>query len=295
MLNHNLIRAVLASLVCFTIAISSAHAKAPVWKVSDGDHHLYLGGTIHLLSKNDYPLPEAFEKAYADAEHVWFETDASLLTSAETQVKMLDVMMYQDTRSLSTVLSRDTYEALSELMESRQMPMAAFEKFTPAGLMFTLTALELKRLGLIDETAGVDMHFEQRAKQDGKDRLHLELVDEQLAFMQRINELDANKLIRSTLDEISKTNETWEVLLKAWRTGDMALMNEAGIAQMESEYPKIYDFLLVNRNNDWLADLKAMIKTKEVEFVLVGALHMAGDNGLLSLLEKEGYEIEQMD
>jgi len=277
------------------LSMSVATAKAPVWKISSGENYLFLGGTIHLLSKNDYPLPKAFETAYSEAEDVWFETDAALLSSAETQVKMLNVMMYQDTRSLSTVLSRTTYDALAELMEERQLPLAAFEKFTPAGLMFTLTALELKRLGLIDETAGVDLHFEQRAKQDGKDRLHLELVDEQLAFMRRINELDPNKLIGSTLAEISNTSKTWEALLKAWRTGDMALMDKVGIAQMESEYPDIYNFLLVGRNKDWLTDLQKMIKTKEVEFVLVGALHMAGDDGLLALLAEEGYEIEQME
>jgi len=283
------------SLLVFVFVGAQAVAKAPVWKVSKGDNYLYLGGTIHLLSKNDYPLPEAFEKAYSDSSELWFETDSAELMAPETQVKMLSVMMYQDTRSLSTVLSRDTYEALSKLMEDRELSMAVFEKFTPAGIMFTLTALELQRLGLIDQSAGVDLHFSQRATKDGKERLHLEKVDEQIAFMNRINELDPNKLIESTIKEINNASATWQELLQAWRTGDMSLMNKTGIAQMKSEYPKIYEFLLVDRNEDWFDDIEKMMKSPDVEFVLVGALHMAGEYGLLEALRKADYTIEQLN
>jgi len=281
--------------ITLILVVTSANAKAPVWKVSKGDDHLYLGGTIHLLSKDDYPLPAAFEAAYKEAEHVWLETDISKMAAPETQGKMLGVIMYQDQRALSSVLNRDTYEKLSAFLEERKIPLAAMDKLTPAGLMFTVTALELKRLGLIDETAGVDMHFNQRAETDGKDLKHLETVDEQLSFIDSMNKIEPNSLINSMMDEVGKTSEVWKKLLDAWRAGDMQALGAAGIDEMKSDFPLIYQTMLVNRNNDWMKDINDMMKSEEIEFVLVGALHMAGEDGLIKKLTETGYTIEQLD
>ena len=53
------------SIIFFAFLANSAllSAKGPVWKVSKGGQTVYLGGTIHLLSPSDYPLPEEFEEA----------------------------------------------------------------------------------------------------------------------------------------------------------------------------------------------------------------------------------------
>ena len=61
----------------------NVHAESPVWKVSHGDNHLYLGGTIHLLGKDDYPLPPAFEKAYQDSSKLVFEADIQKFQSPD--------------------------------------------------------------------------------------------------------------------------------------------------------------------------------------------------------------------
>lgn len=277
------------------LCVSIASAKAPVWKVSKGDDYLYLGGTIHLLSKDDYPLPAAFEVAYKSAEHIWLETDIAKMASLETQAKMMKVIMYQDQRSLSSVLKTDTYEKLSVFLADRKMPAAAMDKLTPAGLMFTVTALELQRLGLIDETAGVDLHFNQRAEKEGKELMHLETIDEQLSFIASMNEIEPNSLIDSMISEVDKISEVWELLLNAWRSGDMTAMTEAGIKDMRADFPLLYQTMLVNRNNAWMQDISKMIKSEEIEFVLVGALHMAGEDGLIKQLTKDGYTVKQLD
>ena len=293
LITRRFINSIFASIIL--VVSATVQANSSVWKVSNGEHHLFLGGTIHLLSKNDYPLPEAFETAYAQAEDIWFETDASALTTEQVQKKMFKVMMYQDERNLSSVLDDKTYEELSDLLEDRGLSVTAFNKMTPAGAMFTLTGIELTRLGLIDQTAGVDLHFDQRAQQDNKDRLFLESVDEQIAFMQGINDLDPNRLIKSTIDQIDSTEQSWKELLTAWRSGDMQLMQSAGIEPMKADYPKIYKLLLVHRNRDWFSDIEDMLNSEEVELVLVGALHMVGEEGLINTLESAGYQVEQLD
>jgi len=273
---------------------SSANAKSPVWKISKGDDYLYLGGTIHVLSKKDYPLPEAFDKAYAVADDVVLETNEAQLSAPELQAKVLQVMTFQDHRSLSSVLTRDVYDAFEELLKSKGIPIAVFEKFTPSGATLALTGIELQRLGLMDGN-GVDVHFSKRAKSDEKDALFLETVEEQIGFMDAMNNLDPNMVIKSGIRDINNFESSWKDLQTAWRTGDMEKLNKLGIVEMQRDFPSLYQTLLVKRNKEWFSELVKMIKTDDIEFMLVGALHMAGDDGLISMLSKAGYKIEQLD
>ena len=288
-------RMIALGILIASFGLHTAHAKVPVWKVTSGDQHMYLGGTIHLLSKEDYPLPEAFEIAYDGAEDIWLETDAAAMNSPDTQSKFLPVMMYQDGRTLSQVLTRDTYQTLTEFLAERGLPVAAFDAMTPAGLSLTLTTLELQRLGLVDGTPGVDAHFDLRANEDGKDRLDLETIDEQIGFIASLNELEPNSLVLSSLDEVAQTKSKWPDLLGAWRTGDLDKLNDIGVVRMQQDFPAMYKVFLAERNRRWMNEIKRMLDSPEVEFMLVGVLHMAGDDGLIELMQDVGYTVEQLD
>jgi hypothetical protein len=63
---------------------------------------------------------------------------------------------------------------------------------------------------------------------------------------------------------------------------------------LRADFPEIYQALLIDRNNTWIAQIEAMSKTAEVEFILVGALHLVGSDGLLSMLSSRGYQITQL-
>ena len=41
---------------------SGVWADAPVWRVTDGESTVYLGGTVHLLRPEDYPCPKSLTK-----------------------------------------------------------------------------------------------------------------------------------------------------------------------------------------------------------------------------------------
>ena len=80
-----------------------------------------------------------------------------------------------------------------------------------------------------------------------------------------------------------------------WRQGDVEKIDVSYLQPMIQDFPKIYQALLVQRNNDWIDKIESLLNTKEKEFILVGALHLAGEEGLISQLSDLGYKIEQMD
>lgn len=289
-----LIRPLLLSIALFLWLASPAFAKAPVWKVSKGDDFLYLGGTIHVLSKNDYPLPKAFETAYTNTDDIVLETDTAALAAPEVQGQLLNAMSYQDHRGLSSVLDRDTYNEFDALLKAKGLPIAVFDRFTPAGAMMALTQFELKRLGLIG-VEGVDAHFGQRAISDSKESVFLESFEEQLGFIQSMNQLEPSLVIKSGIKDINTLESLWGDLLNAWRSGDLEQLEKLGIVDMKRDFPSLYQTILVKRNDHWFKEVEAMMLTEDKEFILVGALHMAGDDGLIKRLKAAGYTVSQLD
>lgn len=271
-----------------------AVAKSPVWKVTDGEHELFIGGTIHLLSADDYPLPDAFDVAFSRSSELVFETDVDSASSVSAQLKFMPSLMYQDGRTIESVLSPETYADLTTFLAERKLPLTMFERFKPAGLNLTLLVLELQRLG-INAQSGVETHFSAKAKKDEKRVAWFESLDEQIEFIDRMNTLDPNLLIGSTLRDIGTLEEVWPTLLSAWKAGNMQQLASLGLTQMIQEAPELYQFILVDRNKNWMPEIKELLETPDIEFILVGALHLAGKDSVLRQLEEEGYEVEQLD
>lgn len=146
------------ALLAFTF---TAQADSPVWKISRGDHQLYLGGTIHLLGPGDYPLPAAFGIAYDRAAVLVLETDMQAIESPAFQQAMQQALTYPDTTSLRDVLKPETWLLLKERLAEYGVPVESMQRARPGMVVITLSMLELKRLGVAG--AGVDAIYAKRA------------------------------------------------------------------------------------------------------------------------------------
>lgn len=280
-------------LLMLLVAVSSAYAGAPVWKVSKDGNQLFVAGTIHVLSKTDYPLPTAFETAYQQAALVVLETDLQQMKSPQVQQKLLQTMVYNDGRTLQQVLNRQTFAELEQYLAGRGIPAAAFQRFKPGLLALTLTMIELQRLGLGE--VGVDAVYHAKALADRKQLGQLETVEQQLGFIASLGEGQEDEMISHTLRDLKDLPAVMQSLKVSWRGGDIRTLDQLSLAPLKSGFPALYDKLIVARNQAWIPQLEALLKTKEVELVLVGALHLAGDEGVLALLAKRGYTIQQLD
>ena len=78
-----------------------------------------------------------------------------------------------------------------------------------------------------------------------------------------------------------------------WQEGDMQALEDLLQEDFE-EYPEMYDALLKDRNLNWIKQLQPMLNDSDVYLVIVGAAHMLGEDGMVKLLEKQGYSVEQL-
>ncbi|MDF2177114.1 TraB/GumN family protein [Aliiglaciecola sp. CAU 1673] len=264
-------------------------AESTLWRISKDGHELLIGGTIHLLSDAQYPLPEEFEKAYQQASRVVFETDMVAFKSPDFMQVMLSHLLYQDEGKLAARLHPDTLVRLTQSLKSKSLSPAQWLQFKPAMVSMQLTQIELKRLGF--NAPGVDQHYFERATKDGKPSLALESPEQQVAYLASMGEGMEDKFILYTLDEIDGLAEEMRVMLQAWQTGDLNVLQSRYLVPMKSQYPAVYERLIMQRNHLWVPQIESMLQEPSTELVLVGALHLVGEDGLLAALKSRGYSV----
>ncbi|MCK5191548.1 MAG: TraB/GumN family protein, partial [Methylococcales bacterium] len=264
--------------------------ETSLWRVSKGDYELFIGGTIHVLSVSDYPLPIEFEQAYKQSHTIVFETDMAAMALPETQQELLQRVMYKEGRTLKDDLRAETYKALVDYAASVGLMIESLNQFKPPMVMITLLMNELHRLGMAD--TGVDNFFNQKAIADGKSIGELESVQVQLDVIENMGKGHEDEMILSTIAEMKELPLIMDEMKQAWRKGDMKTLEKIGVSEMKTDFPDLYRLLLVERNNAWIPKIEVMLATPEIELVLVGALHLVADEGVITRLRSLGYEVE---
>ena len=281
--------------LCLAASLSyfnAASADTSVWVVTSGNNTVYLGGTVHLLRPTDYPLPVEYEQAYQASSEIYFETDLSSMNDISVQVRMLQQLSYNDGRTLKTVLNVEAYAALSDYAEKVGLPLMMLEKFKPGMVISTLQVFEFQKMGFTPQ--GVDNYFNTRAIGDAKRLGQLETIEQQIGFLAAMGEGNESKFILLSLRDLEEMEEIMIDMIGAWRSGNNDKLEELFVADMRAEAPELYESLLLQRNLNWLPQIESMLRDADTEFVLVGAAHLVGNQGLLELLSQKGFQIKQL-
>jgi uncharacterized protein len=286
--------------------IAPTTAKAPpvplLWKVSDADNALYLLGSFHLLKPEDYPLSADIDAAFADAESVVFEISPAEMNSPELPQNMARAGTRGDGSILNSELSPATVERLkrwtqrnSAAMAKLQIDAQALQQFEPwfAGLLISLT--EMSKLGLNPEL-GLDQHFGDRATAAGKRTAGLERAAEQIAFFDTMSKAEQIQFLEEALDSSEDGGEETLKMHTDWRKGDADALWRDMAVEFRRDYPALYRRINVLRNDAWLPKLEARLKQRGTDdtLVVVGSLHLLGDDGVVEKLRMKGYKVERV-
>lgn len=283
----NVMRYFLSIILLFPVLASG---ETSVWRVSKGVRQLYIGGAIHQLSQSDFPLPDEYEQAFREIDTLVLETDLDSLFKPEAQSKIKDALTYTNGSNLKKELNPKSYKALERFCKKNGLSIDTMSVMKPSLVVLTLTMAEMNRLGLAG--AGVDQLFMNKAKAAGKKIIGLEPAEAQVNALENMGKGQEDELILSTLKNLKEITKNTDEIKKAWRTGNLGGLERTGIKSLQAEFPQFNESLLTNRNNDWIPKIAALLATPERELILVGALHLAGENGILAKLKKQGYAVD---
>lgn len=270
---------------------ATSYGQTSLWEISKGQNTHYIGGTFHLLRPSDYPLPKEFEEAYKKVNWLVFETDVEQIEHPSFQKKFLAAMRLPTGKILADQLSSKAYAKLIHYAAKNNIDIGQWQHLKPQMVSLIISLHELKALGLT--TQGVDSHMEEKAKQDGKLTTHLESIEQQIHYISTMSGGNESELILQTLDDVNNLAEELDKLSNAWRFGNEKQLFETGIKPMMKDYPLVYQSLLVERNNNWLPRIEKLINDPESKLILVGTLHLVGEDGLLEKLKNKGYKVER--
>jgi uncharacterized protein YbaP (TraB family) len=264
-----------------------------VWLVEKDGHRLYVGGTIHLLREEDYPLPDVFEQAYRESAKLVFELPPGSEGDGEVVLRMREMGTFPTGDDLPHHVSAETLKKVYRWASDNGFPQATLNRMRAWFVALTIAAFEYQQLGA-DANRGVDQHFEARAKEDGKPGEGLETVELQLSIFSNLSDQLQEELLMQTFSEAESVQKDFAELITAWRTGDAPKLQEL-LFRDADKYPELMEDFLLKRNKAWVRPLLKYMDKGEVVFVLVGAGHLGGKGGVLELLKEKGCTVKQLD
>lgn len=264
----------------------------PLWQVNSEQNRIYLLGSIHLLREQDYPIPSAIYDAYENAEILIMELDMDDMDPAEGQVLTKELGMIQDDRTLSDLMGSELYGEAETLAAAAQIPIALLAKSEPWYAAMTVEIMLLMRMGF-NPQYGIETHFMNLAADDGKEILGFETMRQQLELLDGLSpEVQRDMLIQALAEGI-ELHALMDPMIDAWSKGDVTFIADNLLADIE-DYPEINQAIVVDRNIDWTNQIVDLLNDNEDYLVIVGTLHLVGDQGVPNLLQSRDYEVKQL-
>lgn len=280
-------------------AAASAPAHVPpvplLWKVSGAPgSELYLLGSFHLLKPADYPLSGDVDTAFDAAQRLLFELPPEEMESPALAAQMLTAAMRRDGRQLQDDLDAHTWQRLQQYAAANGMPLDRLAGLKPWFVGLTISIAQMTRQGL-DPQSGLDRHLMTRAASAGKPAAGLETAAAQIAMLDGMSADEQRQLLREALEQVDKGDAQGRRLHDAWRRGDETTLWRDMAAQMRRDYPALYRRINTERNDAWLAPLQQRLQAGQgVTLVVVGTLHLLGEDGVVEKLRAKGYRVERI-
>jgi uncharacterized protein YbaP (TraB family) len=265
-----------------------------LWQIRSNTNTSYILGSIHFLKKNIYPLNKKIENAFEESDVLVVEANLSIDKIAEATLLIMQRGMFQGDRTLKKAVLKKTYTLAEKRLKEYGMDISNFQKFKPWLLSMTITSFELIKLGF-DPNFGIDKYFLDKALRK-KEILELEGAEFQVNLLDSFSAEQQDKFLFYTLKEASKSKKQVEGMVKAWSEGNAFEMEKILYESIQNlpELKNFYRKLIDGRNEKMVEKIESFLKRGKKFFIVVGAGHLIGKNGIIQLLRNRGVNLIQL-
>jgi uncharacterized protein YbaP (TraB family) len=299
LLNVNLMLKRCVLFVLFTVALSlaaqlqAANDRLLFWEVPTDRGTIWLLGSLHLARADIYPLRREIMSAFESSGTLVVEVDIGGANQFAVQQRMLELGTYPAGKSIEDDLSAQTWKDLQARLDASGLPAYMMMQLKPGLVVTTLTTMEMLKLGLNPEL-GVDKHFLTLAR-GSKPIAELETVDQQIGLL--LDFPNPNLLVQQTLAQMDGLEATMNELISMWKRGDAPGLRKLVLDDELSRHPEfrpLQERLFDQRNRAMTDRILQMQASGGDYFVVVGAGHLLGDQGIVALLAKRGLKPRQL-
>lgn len=279
-------RKLLSAFLASSLALSSAPAQKKgslLWKVEGPGlaAPTFLFGTIHLIPAADFRFSRAADSVFGMAGKVVFEMDIS---DPALQLKVLKYMQLDSGKTLRSLFSEKDYSKIQRKAEKMGLNMEIFQNFLPVMVQQNF----ILKTVLGSDTRSYELFLMDKARQAGKSVLGLETTEDQVKALRSIPLDKQARMLKESVMRPRKARRELMKLISLYKTGDTEKMYR--LTTRDKIMKEGSEALLAARNKAWVEKLKPLM-AEGPAFVAVGAAHLGGPEGLVALLEKEGYHV----
>lgn len=299
---YRLQRLVLAVL-CACVSISGFAQSSPykpgspvlMWKVSSKTNSAYILGSVHLGDKSMYPLPAVVENAFNAASVLIVEVGSKDADQMQSQLQQLVAVkgIYPPGDDLFHHITPETRAKLETFLARYGYPAVLIARFRPWMAALTVSMLPLIKDGL-NPNQGIDLYFINKA--NGKRIEQLEDPAWQINLLADMPEKDSDRFISRAITQAENSKDHWTKLTLFWSEGAGDKIDDlmAGLSVGENAEEKAFSRRLrEDRNPHMTARLEKCLESSESCFMVVGAAHVVGREGIVKQLQSRGYRVEQ--
>ena len=283
----------IAATACASAPAADTKPASPaLWKVADHDTTIYLFGTIHLLPSNLKWRSAAFDQAAASADTLVIETDIDESNPTATLGELFKLAISPGLPPLAERVKPEKRAALATAVAKSGIPAAALVKMETWAAAFLLLGVQFKDMGL-EPGSGVETALKKQFLAGGKQIGQLETNAEQLGFFDKLSEPAQRDFLEGVLDSPAEVGGEFQVMLDAWSRGDIAGVAKSFNGDM-GESTELMDAIIARRNANWANWVRSRMEKPGTVMMAVGAGHLAGDNSVVKMLEKDGLKVRRV-
>ena len=238
-------KALIFLLFFFLFSTLRAGEKHCLWQVQGQNNKLFLLGSVHMLTKAQYPLPAIFDSVYSVSDVLVFEVNIDSAQSPLVAAGMLQKGLLKGRKTLKTVLSDSVFNKVRKTLSRFGQPVEMYLKMKPWLLSLMLNQLRMRQLNF-DPELGLEIYFWSRAKEDDKQVQTLESLNEQIALLEKLSLINPDHLLLETITEIDQAEKMMGQLIRAWQNGNGAKLDSLINVGLKA-FPEVSKFLRVNR------------------------------------------------
>jgi uncharacterized protein YbaP (TraB family) len=270
--------------------------KVFLWKIESlisSDKTIYLLGSVHMGNASFYPLDPVIEEAYRKSEVLAVEVNTVAVPLAKAMEVVFSHAKLPPGEKIYTSLSAKVWNKLILALEKYQVPVETVLNLKPWFAAITLSILRVVEQGYSTDF-GIDKYF---VKKGDKPIIELESINYQLGLFDGMSAELQELLLLDAIEGSLQSGGDLEEAVKAWREGDAQAMNYAMFKDLNEhpEFRPIYKRLIIDRNYGMAEGIEAALINHDALFVVVGAGHIVGDEGLAAIFEKKGYKVRQLE
>jgi len=262
-----------------------------LWRVSKpGVASSYVFGTVHVADPRVLEIPDPVTQALVRSRRYYTES----VQGEREAARFLEAGQFEDGRRLEVLIGPESYGKAAEILRAREVPEETIARLKPWAVLanLTVTPENYEKVTLDEKLIGL-------AREHGLRVLGLEGVEEQIAVFDRIPLETQVELLRHALDHRDELAAMIEPAIRAWLNRDLAGVHAAS-TRTEERYPEVAGhyrilFQRVVESRSIVMAHRLFVPLREGgAFIAVGANHLYGENGMLGLIEKQGYRVERV-